>query len=94
MAKKKRSRSKRKALKSGRNRTPISGHRRNKGQLVTPINASEMGKSLQNSSWVDIRLPEMLCGCANYTCARKVTKGLNGFEASSLSLPNTNGKRI
>ena len=60
MPKGKQSRSKRKTSRSGRNRTPISGHKRVKGQLITPFNASEVGKTLQNSSWVDSRLPEML----------------------------------
>ena len=60
MPKKKQNRAKRKPLKSGRNRTPISGHKRVKGQLITPFNASEAAETLKNSSWIDTRLPEML----------------------------------
>ena len=56
--KRKQSRAERKSLKSGRNRTRISDHRRVKGQLVTPFNAAEV--ALTNSSWIDNRLPEML----------------------------------
>ena len=57
---KKKSRAQRKTLKSGRNRTPISGHKRIKGNLVPPFNASDLRDSWQPSSWVDTRLPDML----------------------------------
>ena len=60
MPKRKQSRAKRKPLKSGRNRTPIGGHRRVKGKLVTPFNASEAAETMKDSSWIDTRLPEML----------------------------------
>ncbi len=60
MTKNKQSRAKRKALMTSKNRTPVSGHKRVKGQLVTPFNASVNPKNFTNSSWIDTRLPEML----------------------------------
>ena len=56
----KKSRSKRKVLKSGRNRTRLNDHRRVKGQLVTPLNDSKVSGMLRLSSWTNTRLPEMV----------------------------------
>lgn len=47
------------ASKRGRNRTPISGHKRVGAQLLPPF-ASMMGGKMQLSSWMNDRLPEML----------------------------------
>lgn len=59
MAKGKKKNPKRKATKSGKNRTPISGHKHVDGQLLPPF-ATAMGGKMQFSSWMNDRLPEML----------------------------------
>ena len=46
--------------KSGKNRTPISGHKRVGKQLKSPIVASKVGEKLHHASWMYERLPEML----------------------------------
>ena len=59
MAKGKKKKPKRKTTKSGKNRTPISGHKHVGGQLLPPF-ATAMGGKMQFSSWMNDRLPEML----------------------------------
>lgn len=59
MAKRKKKKRKRKTSKSGRNRTPISGHTHIGGQLLPPF-ATAMAGKMQHSSWMNERLPEML----------------------------------
>lgn len=60
LSKRKVSRAERKASKSGSNRTPISGHKRDGQQLITPFNASEVSEVFVPVSWISDRLPEML----------------------------------
>jgi hypothetical protein len=45
--------------KSGKNRTPISGHKISGGKLIPPF-VSGFGGKMQTSSWMNDRLPEML----------------------------------
>ncbi|MCY4553546.1 MAG: hypothetical protein OXC79_07715 [Candidatus Poribacteria bacterium] len=59
MAKRKKKKRKRKTSKSGRNRTPISGHTHIGRQLLPPFATTMVGK-MQHSSWMNDRLPEML----------------------------------
>lgn len=59
MAKRNNKQRKHKASKSGKNRTPISGHKRVGSQLLPPF-AALMGGKIQLSSWMNDRLPEML----------------------------------
>lgn len=58
MAKKRKKSRKQKKLKSGRNRTPISGHLHVGKELLPPF--AKLGDKVVFSSWVDHRLPEML----------------------------------
>jgi hypothetical protein len=58
MAKRNNNQHKHKASKSGKNRTPISGHKKVGSQLLPPF-AALMG-GMQFSSWMNDRLPEML----------------------------------
>ena len=62
MAKRKKKNRKRKTSKSGKNRTPISGHKHIRGQLLPPFAKAmdAMGGKMQLSSWMNERLPEML----------------------------------
>ncbi len=60
MAKGKKAPRKRKTSKSGKNRTPLSDHKRVGGQLLPPFASGRMGGKLQFSSWMNERLPEML----------------------------------
>ena len=64
MAKRKKRSSKQKTSKSGKNRTPISGHKQIGGQLLPPFAEVMMNEKMsgkfQPSSWMDDRLPEML----------------------------------
>jgi hypothetical protein len=48
--------------KSGKNRTPISGHTRSKNELIPPFAAMDMavGGKIAFSSWMNNRLPEMI----------------------------------
>lgn len=59
MANRKKKQRKHNTSKSGKNRTPISGHKRIGGQLLPPF-AALMGGKLQPCSWMNDRLPEML----------------------------------
>ncbi len=59
MAKRKKKNRKRKTSKSGKNRTPISGHKHIDGQLLPPF-ATAMAGKMEFSSWMNDRLPEML----------------------------------
>ena len=52
------SKRKKKRSKSGKNRTPISGHTRVRKQLIPPL--AKLGDKLSFSSWLNDRLPEML----------------------------------
>ena len=62
MAKRKKKKRKRKTSKSGRNRTPISGHKHIRGQLLPPFATAmdAMDGKMQLSSWMNDRLPEIL----------------------------------
>ncbi len=59
MKKRKKKNPKQKLAKSGKNRTPISGHKHVGSQLLPPF-AIAMGGKMQFSSWMNDRLPEML----------------------------------
>ena len=60
MAKGKKVPRKRKTSKSGKNRTPLSDHKRVGGQLLPPFASERMSEKLHLSSWMNERLPEML----------------------------------
>ncbi len=60
MAKKRKRKQKKKKLKSGKNRTPISGHQLVRGKLLPPFAKLEQTGRIQLSSWINERLPEML----------------------------------
>lgn len=57
MSKKKRSRKKQNSSKSGKNRTPLSGHTRKGSELLPPF--ARIPK-VSFTSWINDRLPEML----------------------------------
>jgi hypothetical protein len=60
MTKKRKRKQKKKKLKSGKNRTPISGHQLVRGKLLPPFAKLEQTGRMQFSSWMNERLPEML----------------------------------
>ena len=60
IAKRKKNRMNRRTSRSGKNRTPISGHKRVKGQLFPPLSMTGLNQNTQYSSWINDRLPEMI----------------------------------